>query len=105
MGHGRRPLLSFLKCFLSFPNFGPLPMPHLESHLLESGSNDCQRTEILGIAITLNDLGGNLGGLEAQFLANALFDIRIEMCKSPHSPADLANRHRFFRPLQPSQVT
>src|SRR5580765_8225308 len=64
--HRRRAFLPGLEFLLRLANLGALPMSHLQSDLLQCRGNYRQRAEIFGVAVTLDDLCGDVGGLKAK---------------------------------------
>jgi hypothetical protein len=77
--HRRRALLAFAERLLDLADLGFLQTADLDRELLERGAGDGERGEQLGVAIALDDLGRDLRRQQAETLADARLDRRIEM--------------------------
>src|SRR5690349_10109259 len=104
MRHRARTLLSFSKTFLRFAYFGALPVPNVQSKLLQRGGDRRERTEILGINVALDHLRRDRRRFQTKPRANFFFNRRIEVCKRADRAADLSYRDSVFRTQQPLAV-
>src|SRR6185503_6914075 len=66
--HRRRALLAFAERLLDLADLGFLQTADLDRELLERGAGDGERGEQLRVAIALDDLGRDLGRLQAETL-------------------------------------
>src|ERR1044071_5527131 len=76
--HCARTLLTFRETLLRLANLGALPVTNVQSKLLQRRRDDRECRQILGIDVSLNDLGRYRRGLQPEPRTNTLFNRRIE---------------------------
>ncbi len=76
VGHGGGALLFFGKEFFGFADFGALQVADFCGDFIEGGGDDGERGEIGGVAVALNDLAADGGGVKAQTGADFFFQSR-----------------------------
>ncbi len=89
--HGARTLLLLREELLGFTDFGALEMADLGSDLVERGGEDGERGDVGGVAVALDDLGGNIDRLEAERGADGLFVLRFEVAEGADGAGELAD--------------
>src|SRR5690242_5438394 len=72
--HCARTLLSFSKTFLRFAYFGALPVPNVQSKLLQRRSDRRERTEILSVDVALDHLRRDRRRFQTEARANLFFN-------------------------------
>jgi hypothetical protein len=104
VGHRRGSLLAAPERLGQLPHLRALGSPYLQRYLLDSGSEDGERSEDLGVAVALHDLGGGGGRSYAQLLASYSFDFRVHVRVDADGAGDLAYRGDLPGVSQPLQV-
>ena len=104
MRHRAGALLPLAEGLFCFADFGPLQVAHFECHLLEGGSYEGKGAEIVCVPVTLQDLGGDVGGINAEMLADIVLDEGRDVGEIAHRAAHLAGFHALCRILEPFQV-
>ena len=72
VGHGGGALLARRKRLLGLEDLGSLEVADLRGELVEGGADDGKGREVLGVAVPLEDLGGDRGRLQPEFAADIL---------------------------------
>ena len=86
--HGGASLLPLGKSLLHLEDFRPLEMAELGGPAVDAAADERDRRHELGMTVALDDLGGNVRGLEAEFFADVGLDLGIEMGVCSNGPAD-----------------
>ncbi len=89
--HGTRPLLALAERLLHFVHLRALQVPHFESHLFERCGDHGERCHIVGVPVALNHLRGDIGALDAQFLAHVVLYERRYVGEIADRSAQLAH--------------
>ena len=105
MRHGRAPLLAFGEELLHLEHFGPLEVTKLRRPAIDARRDQRQRRAKLRVAIALDDLRGDVRGLQSELLTNRAFDRRIQMRMRADRAAEFSDadpflglRQSFLRP-------
>ena len=77
--HGRAAFLSFGEKFLHLENFGALQMTEFGGPAVNGTGGEREDGHEFRVAVALDDLRGECGGLKSELGADLLFDARIEM--------------------------
>jgi hypothetical protein len=77
--HRRGALLLFAEVLLRLTDLGALEVADFDGNLVESASDDGESADVGSMAIALDNLRGNRGGLETKAFADALFVLRLEV--------------------------
>ena len=88
VGHGRRPLLPLAEQLLRLQHLGPLQVADLHGDPLHGGGDDGEGAEILGMAVTGDDLGRDRLRFQPHFGADVLFHERIDVGKGADRAGD-----------------
>ncbi len=91
--HGGGAFLSFAKSLFGFAQFGSLPVANFHGHLLHSGADESQSGHVVCMSVALEHLRGDVGGVDAQLLADVVLHKRRCVGEVAHGPADLAAFH------------
>ena len=75
MRHSAGTLLVFAKRFLDLAHLGPLEMANFRRKLFQGSPNQGQGRDVLGVAVALQGLGRDRGGLQAERRANIVFQV------------------------------
>ena len=86
--HGRRTFLSGREILLRLTYFRPLQMSDLDADLLEEGTDQRQRRQVLRMAVPLDHLRGYRCGAQAQLLADVDFDLGGQVLKRAYGTGD-----------------
>ena len=65
VGHRGGTFLPFAEGLLSLAEFRALPVAHLDGHLLHGGSDERESAHVVGVAVALQHLRGDAGGMDA----------------------------------------
>ena len=95
MRHGARSFLTFRETLLSFADFSALPVTNVQSKLIQRRGDKSQRAQIFSVDISLNDLRRDRRSLQAQSLANFVFDLRIQVSEGAYCPTYFSHGHSF----------
>src|SRR4051812_16806420 len=89
--HGGAALLAGAEVFLGFEHFGALKVAQLDGPAIDAGRDDGEHLLELRVAIALDDLGAELGRLEAEAAADFLLDRGRQMRVGADGAAELAD--------------
>ena len=89
--HGRGAFLALGEAFFGFQHFGALQMAQLGGQALHPAGNEGQGGKKGGMAVALDDLGGDGVHAKAKDAHGNDFDLGIEMGVAAHGPGDLAH--------------
>src|SRR4030095_3159333 len=89
--HGARAFLTLGEEFFGFENFSALKMTKFGGPTFDARSNKRQVRHKFGVNVALHNLRGDGRGLQAEFLADKLFDIRIEVRAGADCAGNLAD--------------
>ncbi len=93
VGHGGAAALLGGEVLLGFADFSALEMADFESDFFERSGNECENTDVLRVAIALNDLGSDGSDLKAEAAADFFFDIGAEVGGVADGAGDFAKFH------------
>src|SRR5260370_19846185 len=77
--HRARSFLTFRETLLRFADFSALPVTNVQGKLIQRRGDKRQRAQIFSVDISLNDLRRDRRSLQAQSLANFIFDLLIHV--------------------------
>ena len=100
MRHGGRAFLTFGERFFGFKNIGTLKVADFGRHFFKAAADHGQGREEFGVAVSLNDLGGNGFRFQSQTAADAFFHTGIDVGEGAHGAGDHADGNRFFGRFQ-----
>ena len=89
---GTSPLLSAEK-FLRLANFRALQVAYFHSDFFKRRGNQGQGAHVMRVAVALNHLRGDARHLQAQPLADFLFDLRAKVRSVAHRAGNFAVLH------------
>ena len=77
MRHGRGTFLTFGKGFFDFTYFGALKIANLGGELFQRAGNYGQCRHVMGVTISLQNLGGYRGGFQSGLLGSSYLPLGI----------------------------
>ena len=89
--HGARTFLLLREELFGFADFGALEVADFGGYFVERGGEDGKRSNVGCVAISLNDLGRNVHGLEAERGADGFFVLRLEVTKGADGAGEFAD--------------
>ncbi len=95
VGHGAGALLAGGEELLGLADLGALQVADLEGDLVEGGGEDGEGGDVGGVAVALQDLGGDEGGFQAEFGEDGGFVLGLELAEGADGAGDLADPHIF----------
>ena len=104
VGHRGRALLALGERLLELEDLAPLEMPDLDGELLERRGDEGQRGDDFGVAVALQDLGRDRGGLEAELRRASHLDPGVEVDVGPDRARDPADADDLEGPVDPVEV-
>src|SRR6266404_6439076 len=93
--HCARSLLTLRETLLSFADFSALPVTNVQGKLIQRRGDKRESAQIFSVDISLNDLRRDRRSLQAQSLANFIFDLRVQVSEGAHCPTYFSYRHCF----------
>ena len=93
MRHGGRAFLLLAEKLFGFADFGALQMADFRGDLVQRAGDHRECGQVVGMAIALDHLGRNCGGLQSQAGANLFFDLGAEVGERSHRAGKLAHAH------------
>ena len=93
VGHRGGSFLTLSEGLLGLAEFRTLPVAHFDGHLLHGGGDERESAHIVGVAVALQHLRGDTGGMDAELLADVVLHERWGVGEVAYSAADLAALH------------
>ncbi len=100
VGHRRGSLLARRKILLRLPDLRSLKQPDFLGELIDGRSRNRQGAEEFRMAVALDDLGRDGGGIQSQPAADISLHLRIDKGEGPDGTRYLSRAHRFPGPNQ-----
>src|ERR1700751_980415 len=91
--HRRAAALFAAERLFGFADFSALQVANFDGDFFERGGDEGHGADIVRVAVALNDLRGDRSHIEAEALANALFDFRAKMRSIADGTGNFANAH------------
>ncbi len=85
-------------------DFGALEMADLGGDFVQRGGEDGEGGDVGGVAVALDDLGGDWIGAQSQPGANGLFVLGLEMAEGADGAGELAHAHVFGAGVEADEV-
>lgn len=98
--HGGATLLPLGESLLDLQDFRALEVAEFGGPAVDAAADERDRRHELGMTVALDDLSGNIRGLEAELFADVGLDLGIEVGIRSHSPANRAISDAFTRLLK-----
>ena len=92
-GMARAAALFAAEGLFGFADFGALQVADFERDFFQRGADERERTEIVRVAIALNHLRSDRRDVQAEALADALFDVGAEMRGVADGSGNFADGH------------
>src|SRR5271170_1013541 len=102
--HGGTAALFAAERLLHFTHFGALQMANFLCDAFQRCGNDCERGEILRVAVAFNHLRSDRRGSEAEALADFLFDFRTEMRAGADGAGNFPDRNLMRGDLKAREI-
>src|SRR5579863_6423307 len=93
VGHDRGALLVFAEILLCLADLGALQVANFDGDFVERAAEDGERGDVGRVAVSLDDLGGDGRGLEAQARADFFFLFWTDVRESANGAGELADAH------------
>ena len=94
----------FAEELLGLADFGALEVADFGGDLVERGAEDGERGDVGGVAVALDDLGGDGDGLEAEFFADRFLVLGLEMAEGADGAGELADAEVFGGGVEAGEV-
>ena len=104
VGHGARALLFFGEELLGFADLGALEVADFSGDLVEGGAEDGEGTDVGGVAVALDDLGGDVYRPEAEGVADGLLVGGLEVAEGADGSGELADAEVFGGGVEAGEV-
>src|SRR6185437_2556975 len=75
-----------------------------DGDFVERAADDGKRGNVSGVAVSLDDLGGNGRGLEAEACADAVFMLGLEMTEGADGAGELSDAHVFGGGIEADKI-
>ena len=103
-GMARGALLLFGEELLGLADLGALEVADLGGDLVERGAEDGEGGDVGGVAVALDDLGGDGDGFETEFVADGFFVLGLEVAEGADGAGELADAEVFGGGVEAGEV-